>query len=82
MTVEKILLLKYVNKAFTILSIVEVPLKQDKLRKVGIGVMKISPITEFIYTIVCFLTDYTGWALFIDCDFISQTRCSRFICTS
>ena len=32
--------------------------------------MKISPITEFTFTRFPVFKDYTGWALFIDCDFI------------
>jgi len=50
------------------------PLKMPKLRKQGIYTRPIDPLssTEFTFTrfLVPFLTDYTGWALFIDCDFV------------
>ena len=51
-----------------------IPLKQDKLRKQGWYWRDEDKLgsTEFTFTrfLVPFLTDYTGWALFIDCDFI------------
>ena len=72
MTVEKILLLKYVNKAFTILHVsLKSSLKQDKLRKQGYIAWKMGSDRVYFYTI-CVHSDYTGWALFIDCDFISK----------
>lgn len=51
-----------------------IPLKQDDLRKKGIYGRSIDAMasTEFTFTrfLVPYLMGYTGWALFIDCDFV------------
>ena len=51
-----------------------IPLRQDKLRSQGWYWRDEDKLgsTEFTFTrfLVPFLTDYKGWALFIDCDFI------------
>lgn len=51
-----------------------IPLKQDDLRKKGIYGRSIDQLasTEFTFTrfLVPYLAQYTGWALFIDCDFV------------
>ena len=51
-----------------------IPLRQDKLRSQGWYWRDEDKLgsTEFTFTrfLVPFLTDYSGWALFIDCDFI------------
>jgi len=51
-----------------------IPLKQDDLRKKGIYGRSIDQLasTEFTFTrfLVPYLAGYTGWALFIDCDFV------------
>ena len=51
-----------------------IPLKQDDLRKKGIYGRSVDQLasTEFTFTrfLVPYLAQYTGWALFIDCDFV------------
>ena len=51
-----------------------IPIKQTKLRESGWYWREEDKLgsTEFTFTrfLVPFLTDYKGWALFIDCDFI------------
>ena len=51
-----------------------IPLKQDDLRKKGIYTRSVDQLasTEFTFTrfLVPYLAGYTGWALFIDCDFV------------
>jgi len=49
-------------------------LKQQDLRKSGIYTRDIDPLssTEFTFTrfLVPYLTNYQGWAVFVDCDFV------------
>lgn len=49
-------------------------LKQKDLREAGIYKRQIDPLssTEFTFTrfLVPYLTDYKGWAMFVDCDFV------------
>ena len=51
-----------------------IPLKQKELRQSGIYTREVDPLssTEFTFTrfLVPYLTDYKGWAVFIDCDFV------------
>lgn len=51
-----------------------IPLKQKDLREAGIYRRPIDNLgsTEFTFTrfLVPYLTDYTGWAVFVDCDFV------------
>jgi lipopolysaccharide biosynthesis glycosyltransferase len=51
-----------------------IPLKQKELRESGIYTRAIDPLssTEFTFTrfLVPYLSDYKGWAVFIDCDFV------------
>ena len=51
-----------------------IPLKQKELRDAGIYTRSIDPLssTEFTFTrfLVPYLTDYSGWAVFVDCDFV------------
>lgn len=51
-----------------------IPLKQRELRKTGVYTRELDELasTEFTFTrfLVPYLTDYDGWALFIDCDFL------------
>lgn len=51
-----------------------IPLKQKDLRESGIYTRAIDPLssTEFTFTrfLVPYLSDYTGWAVFVDCDFV------------
>lgn len=55
-------------------SIEVIPLKQKELRDAGLYTRPIDPLssTEFTFTrfLVPYLTDYKGWAVFIDCDFV------------
>jgi lipopolysaccharide biosynthesis glycosyltransferase len=52
-----------------------IPLKQKQLRKDGVYWRSVDQLasTEFTFTrfLVPVLNDYTGWALFIDCDFVA-----------
>lgn len=52
-----------------------IPLKQKQLRKDGVYWRSIDKLasTEFTFTrfLVPTLNEYTGWALFIDCDFVA-----------
>ena len=54
-----------------------IPLKQRNLRKQRLYTRPVDPLasTEFTFTrfLVPHLTDYSGWALFIDCDFVALT---------
>ncbi len=54
-----------------------IPLKQQELRKRGIYWRDEDKLasTEFTFTrfLVPFLSDYEGWSLFIDCDFVFKT---------
>ena len=54
-----------------------IPLKQRTLRKQRLYTRPVDPLasTEFTFTrfLVPHLTDYSGWALFIDCDFVALT---------
>lgn len=51
-----------------------IPLKQKELREARIYTRSIDPLssTEFTFTrfLVPYLSDYKGWAVFVDCDFI------------
>lgn len=51
-----------------------IPLKQEDLRREGIYQRDIDPLssTEFTFTrfLVPYLSNYTGWAVFCDCDFV------------
>ena len=51
-----------------------IPLKQKELRESGIYTRAIDPLssTEFTFTrfLVPYLSDYKGWAIFVDCDFV------------
>jgi lipopolysaccharide biosynthesis glycosyltransferase len=51
-----------------------IPLKQKDLREAGIYHRPVDNLgsTEFTFTrfLVPYLTDYTGWAVFVDCDFV------------
>ena len=51
-----------------------IPLKQKELRESGIYTRSVDPLssTEFTFTrfLVPYLTDYKGWAVFVDCDFV------------
>lgn len=51
-----------------------IPLKQKELRESGIYTRAVDPLssTEFTFTrfLVPYLTDYKGWAVFVDCDFV------------
>ncbi len=51
-----------------------IPLKQKELRESGIYTRAVDPLssTEFTFTrfLVPYLSDYKGWAVFIDCDFV------------
>jgi lipopolysaccharide biosynthesis glycosyltransferase len=51
-----------------------IPLKQKELREAGIYTRPIDPLssTEFTFTrfLVPYLSDYKGWAVFVDCDFV------------
>lgn len=51
-----------------------IPLKQKELRESGIYTRAIDPLssTEFTFTrfLVPYLSDYKGWAVFVDCDFV------------
>jgi lipopolysaccharide biosynthesis glycosyltransferase len=50
------------------------PLKQEELKEAGVYTRDADPLssTEFTFTrfLVPQLTNYTGWALFVDCDFV------------
>ncbi len=51
-----------------------IPLRQKELREAGIYTRPIDPLssTEFTFTrfLVPYLSDYKGWAVFVDCDFV------------
>jgi len=51
-----------------------IPLKQKELRESKIYTREIDPLssTEFTFTrfLVPYLSDYKGWAVFVDCDFV------------
>ena len=51
-----------------------IPLKQKELRESGIYTRAVDPLssTEFTFTrfLVPYLTDYKGWAVFVNCDFV------------
>lgn len=51
-----------------------IPLRQKELREAGTYTRPIDPLssTEFTFTrfLVPYLSDYKGWAVFIDCDFV------------
>lgn len=51
-----------------------IPLKQQDLREQGIYIRDIDPLssTEFTFTrfLIPHITNYQGWALFVDCDFL------------
>ncbi len=51
-----------------------IPLKQKELRESGIYTRPVDPLssTEFTFTrfLVPYLSDYKGWAVFVDCDFV------------
>lgn len=51
-----------------------IPLKQKELREAGTYTRAIDPLssTEFTFTrfLVPYLSDYKGWAVFVDCDFV------------
>jgi len=51
-----------------------IPLKQKELREAGLYTRPIDPLssTEFTFTrfLVPYLSDYKGWAVFVDCDFV------------
>jgi len=53
-----------------------IPLKQSELREAGIYTRLPDPLssTEFTFTrfLVPHLAGYTGWAIFVDCDFLFQ----------
>ena len=53
-----------------------IPLKQSELRQSGIYTRDLDTLssTEFTFTrfLVPHLTGYTGWAIFVDCDFLFQ----------
>lgn len=50
------------------------PIKQDELRQRGLYERPVDPLasTEFTYTrfFVPYLADFSGWAMFCDCDFL------------
>lgn len=51
-----------------------IPLKQKELREAGLYSRPVDPLssTEFTFTrfLVPYLSDYRGWAVFVDCDFV------------
>jgi lipopolysaccharide biosynthesis glycosyltransferase len=51
-----------------------IPLKQRELREAGTYTRAVDPLssTEFTFTrfLVPYLSDYKGWAVFVDCDFV------------
>lgn len=51
-----------------------IPLKQKELRESGLYTRSVDPLssTEFTFTrfLVPYLSDYKGWAVFVDCDFV------------
>ena len=53
-----------------------IPIKQSELREEGIYTREPDALssTEFTFTrfLVPYLTGYTGWAIFVDCDFLFQ----------
>jgi lipopolysaccharide biosynthesis glycosyltransferase len=52
-----------------------IPIEQRKLRKQGVYTRPVDKLasTEFTFTrfLIPYLNNYTGWALFIDCDFLA-----------
>lgn len=51
-----------------------IPLKQKEVREAGLYTRPVDPLssTEFTFTrfLVPYLSDYRGWAVFVDCDFV------------
>lgn len=62
---------------------VVVPLKQDELRQANVYWRELDPLssTEFTFTrfLVPHLTDYKGWAIFVDCDFIFECNIDEIV---